>query len=110
MDNSTRKLLINYYWPGNVRELQNTIEYAINMSEPGQIITKEHLPQRIHANTVRGIKKKKTSYKKSLKELKILAIQEALVQFGNTTEGKKRAAAYLGISLSTINRHLREML
>ena len=39
-----RTILNNYSWPGNVRELQNTIEYAINMSERGQLITVEHLP------------------------------------------------------------------
>lgn len=47
LDDQAIARLIGYNWPGNVREMQNAIEYAINMSEPGQIITVEHLPQRI---------------------------------------------------------------
>lgn len=31
-------------WPGNVRELQNTIEYAVVLLEPGQVIGPDDLP------------------------------------------------------------------
>ncbi len=31
-------------WPGNVRELQNTIEYAVVLLDPGQVITPDDLP------------------------------------------------------------------
>jgi len=43
----TMDLLMRYDWPGNVRELHNSIEYAISMSEPGQTINEDHLPQRV---------------------------------------------------------------
>ncbi|MEW6276924.1 MAG: helix-turn-helix domain-containing protein, partial [Bacillota bacterium] len=42
-----------------------------------------------------------------LNELERLKIQEALRIFGNTTEGKKQAARYLGMSLATLYRKLK---
>ena len=49
LDPAAAGMLKDYSWPGNVRELQNAIEYAVNMSESGQLITVDHLPQRITA-------------------------------------------------------------
>lgn len=40
-------LLTRYAWPGNVRELGNEIERAVALSPDGQIITPEHLSERI---------------------------------------------------------------
>ncbi|MEW6275997.1 MAG: sigma 54-interacting transcriptional regulator [Bacillota bacterium] len=119
------ELLTAHHWPGNVRELQNAIEYAINMSEPGQKIGVEHLPRRIFAasaetetieNTNGGEKKNpdkesqppKTG-KSKLKEMEVKAIREALDRFGNSTEGKEKAARYLGISRATLYRRLKEI-
>jgi len=107
LDSCTKELLNDYSWPGNIRELQNTIEYAINISEPGQIITSDYLPQRIHFNFME--ENKETPPNETLKDKKDQAILEAIARFGNTTKGKKRAAAYLGISLSTIKRHLKNI-
>lgn len=39
-------ILKNYDWKGNVRELRNTIEYAMNFNEGGELI-EENLPQNI---------------------------------------------------------------
>jgi transcriptional regulator with PAS, ATPase and Fis domain len=122
LDQQTRAILINYPWPGNVRELQNTLEYAINMSELGQLITVEQLPQRIltisdekyhqdqpsenlseyEANPSPG------SLKAIGKSLEIETILETLKRFGNNTTGKKKAAGYLGVSLTTLYRRLKE--
>ncbi|MCL4441192.1 MAG: hypothetical protein M1609_11575 [Firmicutes bacterium] len=37
------------------------------------------------------------------------AIKEAINRFGNTTAGKLEAARYLGISLATLYRRLKEI-
>ncbi|SHH03081.1 Transcriptional regulator containing PAS, AAA-type ATPase, and DNA-binding Fis domains [Anaerosphaera aminiphila DSM 21120] len=46
IDIDTLEILDNYSWPGNVRELENTIEYAMNFKEKGNIFP-EDLPKRI---------------------------------------------------------------
>lgn len=121
LDTATMATLLNYSWPGNVRELQNTIEYAINMSEIGQEIMLEHLPQKILAmanvkNEVEDVMTKQIITKESDKQTKIKLknlekeiIKEALERFDNTTIGKEMAAKYLGISISTLYRKLKEI-
>ncbi len=44
ISSQTLKKLIDHSWPGNIRELQNVIEYALHVTEDGQIIKDEHLP------------------------------------------------------------------
>jgi transcriptional regulator with PAS, ATPase and Fis domain len=41
------KALLDYPWPGNIRELENTIEYAIHLTEEGQPIRITQLPPKI---------------------------------------------------------------
>lgn len=124
LDSDTLHTLINYPWPGNVRELQNAIEYAISMSEIAQPIMLEHLPQRIltarvsrnddhathyfPANQEPGHEWHQTPTAK-LKNLQGEIIREAIERFGNTTAGKEQAAKYLGISLATLYRRLKEI-
>ena len=38
------RILCEYQWPGNVRELENAIEYAINYTFDGEVITAGSLP------------------------------------------------------------------
>ncbi len=45
------KLLMDYSWPGNVRELENTIEYALHLSDDGSPISADQLPPMISGNT-----------------------------------------------------------
>jgi PAS domain S-box-containing protein len=41
------KVLIAYDWPGNVRELENTIEYALHLTNDSQPIRPEQLPPKM---------------------------------------------------------------
>ena len=38
---------MDYEWRGNVRELENTIEYALHLTDDGQTIKDEQLPKKI---------------------------------------------------------------
>jgi transcriptional regulator with PAS, ATPase and Fis domain len=119
LDSRCQKLLLNYSWPGNIRELQNTIEYAINMTdEMDSIINVDSLPNRIIQNSASPIKSMVHSNAHhpdgahesgKLKNMEIEAIQHALNMFGSTTEGKEMAAKYLGISIATLYRRLKEL-
>ena len=90
------------------------------MSEFGQKIMLEHLPQKILAvaNVEKEIEdeKKQIIVKESdiqtklkLKNLEKEIIKEALERFDNTTIGKEKAANYLGISISTLYRKLKSI-
>lgn len=46
IDNEALEILMEYDWPGNVRQLENIIERAVVLCQ-GEIITSQHLPQRI---------------------------------------------------------------
>lgn len=97
-------LLVGYNWPGNVRELENIVEYAVNM-EKSYYITIKSLPQRI-----------KDKFNKNEEENKIPTIQDveknliddALRVYGNSYEGKIRAAEVLGIGTATLYRKLKK--
>ncbi|HHX50464.1 MAG TPA: hypothetical protein GX711_03380, partial [Clostridia bacterium] len=99
----TENLLLNYEWPGNVRELSNAVEYAVNM-ETSAILSARNLPPRLRmrASTSQYIEKDN-----GLKKMERDLIADALAKYGISTEGKKRVAESLGISLATLYRKLK---
>jgi PAS domain S-box-containing protein len=46
ISSKTLKKLMDYDWRGNVRELENTIEYALHLTDDGQTIKDEQLPKK----------------------------------------------------------------
>ena len=97
------EILKNYSWPGNVRELENAIEYALNI-ENGIHIKPASLPKRLLDQT-----KPKSTLRKRLREFEIAEIKDALHKYGWGTNGKKKAAQELGISVPSLYRKLMEM-
>ncbi len=100
--------LLNYDWPGNVRQLENTMLYAVNVSN-GNMIRPEHLPENIQT----AIKHLTVSRSKNLSETKSLPmkdiekifISEALLQSNNNVS---EAALLLKMSRSTLYRKIKE--
>ena len=45
------KVLMNYSWPGNVREMENVIEYALHLTDEGNLIQPEQLPPKLVSKT-----------------------------------------------------------
>ncbi|WP_207204748.1 sigma-54-dependent Fis family transcriptional regulator [Miniphocaeibacter massiliensis] len=96
-------ILINYSWPGNVRELENAVEYMVNMMEGG-IITIHSIPRNIVQSN-----KKHSKYTENIVPLAHLEkneISKAISYYGNTTEGKRKAAKALGIGIATLYRKI----
>jgi len=97
-------VLMKYNWPGNIRELKNVLEFSATFAQDG-IIQVEHLPEIIQRSVINShsynYTKEKTLAEK-VREFEKNEIRKALNQFGNTVEGKKKAAEYLGISLATL--------
>lgn len=88
---------MEYDWPGNVRELRNVLEASVYLSENG-VITPDSLPSHIlHHGSVEQV-----SLAQRVKAFEREEINRLLSRYGTTLEGKKKAAAELGISLATL--------
>ncbi len=95
---AARNILMEYNWPGNVRELENILEYATLMMSGTQIDV-EDLPPTIMSE---GSSVKMPTLAERVHQYERQQIMSVLEQFGNTLEGKKKAAKTLGISLATL--------
>ncbi len=95
---AARNILMEYNWPGNVRELENILEYATLMMNGNQIDV-EDLPPTIMSE---GSSVKMPTLAERVHQYERQQIMSVLEQFGNTLEGKKKAAKTLGISLATL--------
>lgn len=96
--------LAAHTWPGNVRELANVVEHASILCDHFPI-EPSHLPR--HLSNQAGKKQTNLTFgPMSLKEIELVAIQEAIERH----EGDKGAAAEeLGISLKTLYNRLNQM-
>lgn len=124
-------VLHRHDWPGNVRELEHVMEYAVNMMPPHSPLRPEHLPAHLlapspasevstspndGAPTPDAISESAGAERSEADEVPILplrelerqAIQAALRRFGRNTEGKRKAADALGLSMATLYRKLRD--
>ncbi|MGM0397214.1 MAG: sigma-54 interaction domain-containing protein [Bacillota bacterium] len=109
---STMDLLENHYWKGNVRELENTIEFMVNMMEADGILDNNTLPMDFFDDITEKDNEDSNYYNNdviSLKKLEKKEVAKASRIFGNSTEGKKKAADNLGISLATYYRKLSDI-
>ena len=88
------QLLKEYEWCGNIRELKNIIEFTFNMREE-KVILKEHLPIKVEENILDSEIIELNEY-----------INKAIAKYGDSVEGKKKAAKALGISLATFYNKL----
>lgn len=93
--------LCRHNWPGNVRELRNVLEFSAYLSRDG-VITREVLPE----DLVRSGGAESAPLAQRVKEFERREINKALERCGTSTEGKRRAAAELGISLASLYNKL----
>lgn len=95
-------VLTAYDWPGNVRELRNVLEFSAYLSNNG-VIVRESLPESVLLPTWehehRTLSQRVRLFERS-------EINKVLLRCGSHLEGKKRAAAELGISLATLYNKL----
>ena len=111
LSDEARRALCEHSWPGNVRELQNCLERAAILGD-GPLIRPEHLrldiplrpgPALADVLDLSGPLAEVTARAAARAE------EEAIALALRETEGERSAAAArLGISVSTLNRRLRE--
>lgn len=94
--------LMEHNWPGNVRELRNVLEASVYLSADGFIIP-DSLPEHILRHSE---EEQQLTLSQRVRAFEHAEIQKLLQRYGDTLEGKKKAAAELGISLATLYNKL----
>ncbi|GKX53315.1 sigma-54 interaction domain-containing protein [Budvicia aquatica] len=103
-------LLYAYHWPGNIRELRNVIEYIYVMQGDASGMNASHLPPHLLSSMNGDIKKTSEglqSLDKQGRSAERSIIEQALARCGTSVEGKKQAAAELGIGIATLYRKIK---
>ncbi|HEY2867439.1 MAG TPA: sigma-54 dependent transcriptional regulator [Pyrinomonadaceae bacterium] len=95
-------ILNTYNWPGNVRELENAVERAFILSDAE--IGLDSLPQKIRASNADALNGETESGQMTLEEIERRYIADVM----RSSDGDKtKAAAILGVDLSTLYRKLK---
>lgn len=102
MTEEVRQQMYYYDWPGNVRELRNTVEYCALMAVDQEITCDCLPPSLMQENGYMSIADRGMTLDQRLREFEKNEIMKAIYYYGNNTEGKKKAAKALGISLSSL--------
>ncbi|MCB8566057.1 sigma-54 interaction domain-containing protein [Fusobacterium ulcerans] len=103
LNGNALKVLKEYDWPGNIRELKNIIEFTFSMAE-GNEIKAEHLP----INMKNNINENENILPLSeiVREAEQNYLKKVIEIYGDSVEGKKKAAKALNISLATLYNKL----
>jgi PAS domain S-box-containing protein len=99
------QLLSNYDWPGNIRELENVIERAM-VSVDSDVIGRQHLA--LYIGQFSSAAANHYSEILPLDKMEQMMLKAALARYGETLEGKKKAAHALNISLATLYNKLKK--
>lgn len=108
VDEGVMEVFMEYSWPGNVRELENVVQYVITLADSTNTIHKFMLPDNMLAREIKMAapeSRRKLDFA-PLEVMEARYIERVLAQYGNTTEGKKKAAKVLGIGIATLYRKL----
>lgn len=101
IDPDAMRLLLAHTWPGNLRELAAVVEVAARAGQ--ELIRPEHLPQRLH----REARMPQHPLDEMSRDFEASVILPLLNAFGTDTDGKRKVAERLGISLATLYRKIK---
>jgi DNA-binding NtrC family response regulator len=111
LSEASKRALLDHAWPGNVRELQNCLERAAILAD-GIVIEPEHLrllPAAADGPGLRDVLDLTGPLGEVARRAASRAEEEAIAIALKDTGGDRAAAAEkLGISLTTLNRRLRQ--
>jgi formate hydrogenlyase transcriptional activator len=95
-------VLMAYSWPGNVRELENMIERAVILSQGSILQIDESLDIRLDAEL-------QTSGSNTLEDVERSHILSVLEETNWVIDGKRGAAAVLGINPATLRSRMKKL-
>ena len=101
MTSEALEVLLGHSWPGNVRELRNVLEFAAYLSPDGAV-----LPESLPGDLLCTQKGPPLTLAQRVKEYERREALKAVERHGSTTQGKRAAAAELGISLASLYNKL----
>jgi len=96
---------VDYDWPGNISELKSVIERAMVLSE-GTVIKYQHLSPYVRRMGAREAAD--FNEVMPLDKMEEIMLKLALTRYGESLEGKKKAAQALNISLATLYNKLKK--
>lgn len=99
------ELLSHYDWPGNIRELDNIVERAMVQVE-GRTLNREHISPYISQFSSMDTGQYMDVI--PLDKMEQMMLKVALNRYGESLEGKKKAAQALNISLATLYNKLKK--
>ncbi len=112
LSEEVRKAFKRYKWVGNIRELENVLEHGICFSKDNYIrlndLPEYFFEESLEESLEKGLQN--LEHNKSLEQLKTeyekSIIDELIMLYGDTVEGKKIVADKLNIGLTTLYRKL----
>ncbi|MBF7083348.1 sigma 54-interacting transcriptional regulator [Desulfallas sp. Bu1-1] len=104
LSRDAEEILYSYDWPGNVRELENVVE-RVMVTVDDEVLTKRNFVQ--HVSQFKSLPERDVELL-PIDQMEQILIKKALAKFGNTVEGKRRAAQALNISLATLYNKLKK--
>ncbi|MBS4023823.1 MAG: sigma 54-interacting transcriptional regulator [Dethiobacter sp.] len=99
------QLLANYDWPANIRELESVVERAM-VSVDNDHIGQQHLS--LYIGQFSNTQTISSTEIMALDKMEQIMLKAALMRYGETLEGKKKAAQALNISLATLYNKLKK--
>jgi transcriptional regulator with PAS, ATPase and Fis domain len=105
LSKEAEEVLYGYDWPGNVRELENVIE-RVMVTADEEVLHKNSLL--LYVNQFRIAPDRDVDIM-PIGQMEEMMIKKAMTKFGNTVEGKRRAAQTLNISLATLYNKLKKV-
>jgi two-component system response regulator PilR (NtrC family) len=105
VDNDVMRLLMQHEWKGEIRELENIIERAVIFCA-NDFISREHLPEFLHAETVIAVPGDKASLEIAMNDFER---QYILTILRKNNFDKELTAKELHISLPTLYRRIKDL-
>jgi PAS domain S-box-containing protein len=97
--------MLEYRWPGNIDELNSVLERAVTATD-GPVIEYRHLAPYIEKDGEKN--RLNLDDVLPLDKMEQIMLKLALARYGETLEGKKKAAQALNISLATLYNKLKK--
>lgn len=104
LSRDAEEILFSYDWPGNVRELENVVE-RVMVTVDEEILSKKNFVQ--HVSQLKAAPERDMELL-PIDQMEQILIKKALAKYGNSVEGKRRAARALNISLATLYNKLKK--